>query len=52
MLAEVVVFPTPPLPEVTTIVSDNSGFSYAKILGLLTSRSLDASFSSRMTVIK
>jgi hypothetical protein len=33
MLAEVVVFPTPPLPEVTTIVSDNSGFSYAKILG-------------------
>jgi hypothetical protein len=25
MLAEVVVFPTPPLPEVTTMISVNTG---------------------------
>jgi hypothetical protein len=29
MLADVVVFPTPPLPEVTTIISANAGISYA-----------------------
>jgi hypothetical protein len=28
MLADVVVFPTPPLPEVTTIISANAGISY------------------------
>jgi len=27
MLAEVVVFPTPPLPEVTTMISVNGGVS-------------------------
>src|ERR1700731_2892012 len=50
MLADVVVFPTPPLPEVTTIISANAGISYAMwgAAGLALER---APFSSRMTVI-
>src|SRR5258706_8278425 len=50
MLADVVVFPTPPLPEVTTIISANAGISYEmfEAAGFGLER---APFSSRMTVI-
>src|SRR6267378_7614845 len=51
MLADVVVFPTPPLPEVTTIISANAGISYEKFgpAGLALERS---QFTCRMTVIE
>src|SRR5260370_34184448 len=50
MLADVVVLPTPPLPDVTTIISANAGISYEmfEAAGFGLER---APFSSRMTVI-
>src|ERR1700736_809645 len=42
MLADVVVFPTPPLPEVTTIISANAGISYELICSRRTVSGTDA----------